>query len=429
MQLCLVGANHNTMPVELRERVAVGTEQLPEVLSSLLQRVSQAVLLSTCNRTEVYVLDAGRKSNLDAAIDFLAARAGTVAGELWPYLYTRAGEDAVRHLFRVASGLDSMVIGEHEVLGQVRQALERAERVGRPGLPLANMFRHAVTTGRRVRAETRLSRNALSVSSVAVDLATKTVEDLAKCHTLVIGAGEAGKLVARALKARGASRMTVTSRSLDRASALADSLGGHAVPFYRLQEALRDADVVIACTGAPHTILDRQTVESAMSARPDRPMVLVDISVPRNVDPDVKHATGVFLYDIDDLTGITQVNELLRRAEVDKAMEIVDAEVSKYMAWFQTMGVKPIVSALVSKAEAIRKAQIDVVLKRLPNLSEDERVSIEAMTRAIVKRVLDDPIRCLKRECGRCNGRTCYDNEVHVRAVSEMFRLGNGASP
>ncbi len=425
MQVSVIGANHTTMPVELRERLAVSAEQLPDVLSALLERVPQAVLLSTCNRTEIYTLDQEGTVNADAAADFLCAHAGLGPDALAPYLYTHAGDEAVRHLFRVACGLDSMIIGEHEILGQVSHAYEAASLTGRLGLAMGNLFREAIRTGRRVRAETQLARHALSVGSVAVDLATKAVADIGRCHVLVIGAGEAGRLVARAVAARGTPQITVTNRSLDRASALAESLGGRTAPFEAMQDALVDADVVIACTGAPHTILYARAVEAAMRARPDRPMVIIDISVPRNVDPEAARAGNVFLYDIDDLTRITEANAQLRRAEVDRVTAIMNAEIERYLAWASSMRVKPTVSALVQKAEAIRQAQWEMTVKKLPNLSPAELEDLESMTRAIVKRVLHDPIRCLKRECGECGREACHDNELHVQVVSEIFRLGD----
>ncbi len=428
MQLYAIGANQSKTPVAIRERLAVSAEQLPDVLSSLLERVGQGVLLSTCNRTEIYGVDQDGTCGRNAAVDFLCARAGISRTELRPYLNVHEGESAVRHLFRVACGLDSMIIGEHEVLGQVGEALEGAEKTGSAGLPLLSLFRRAVRTGRRVRHETGLSRNALSVGSVAVDLATRKVGDLGECQILVIGAGEAGRMVAKAARARGASHITVANRSLERASTLAAELGGRSIALDDLDDALVNANVVVTCADAPATILDRQLVEAAMNRRPERPLVVVDIAVPRNVDTGVRHIRNVSLYDIDDLTQIARTNALLRRGETCRATETVDAEVAKYMAWLETCKVRPTVGALAQKAESIRQTQLDMTLKKLPGLSDEERESLAAMTKAIVKRMLDDPIRCLKRDCSECARQDCHAPEVHVQVISELFRLESDAT-
>ncbi|HEX78304.1 MAG TPA: glutamyl-tRNA reductase [Dehalococcoidia bacterium] len=419
MRVCVVGVNHSTTPIAIRERLAISVNQLPEALLSLQEHISQGILLSTCNRTEVYSMDQATGSGQNAAVDFLSTRAKISDAELRPYLYVHRDEAAVRHLFCVASGLDSMVVGEHEILGQVRHALEEAEKTRRIDPPLLNLFRHALRVGRRVRQETGIGRHALSVSSVAVDLATRVVGDLANCQILVVGAGEAGSQVAKAARKKGASQIIVTSRSQERASALARALGGTSVALSDLGEALRTADIVISCTGAPHTILNRRLIEEAMSARPQRPLVVIDIALPRDVEPGVRQMENVHLFDMDDLTQISQLHQQRRRGEIQRAMQIVDAEVAKCLAWWQTLEVEPTVSALVRKAEAIRQAQLDMTLKKLRGLSNEERESLEAMTRAIVKKILHDPIRCLKE-----NG---HSNEIYARVVKELFQLDREA--
>ena len=428
MRVCAIGVNHDKTPLDIRERLAINADQLSETLASLSDRLPQSVLLSTCNRTEIYTIDRGDTANRDAVVAFMSARAEVPESDLLPHLYIHEGSAAVKHLFRVASGLDSLIIGEYEILGQVRQALENGNKGGKVGLPLLNLFRHSIRTGRRVRDETRLSRNALSVSSVAVDLATKAVGDLGDCRILVIGAGEAGKLVAKAALSRRASHITVTSRSIERAAALSDVLGGKAVAFSELGGALSDADVVITCTGAPDTIVDRQIIEHAMSTRPERHLAIVDIAVPRDVEPEVRHTKNVSLYDIDDFTQIARMNEQLRRTEIANAMEIVEAEVDRYVVWFEALKVKPTISALAQKAEAIRQAQLNLTLKKLNNLSDEERESLESMTRAIVKKVLHDPVQCLKRNCHQCARHDCSSNDVHIQVINEIFRLGSEAS-
>ncbi|MBM3956625.1 MAG: glutamyl-tRNA reductase [Gemmatimonadetes bacterium] len=427
MWLYAVGASHLKTPVAVRERLAVNGEQVPDVLASLFDRVGQAVLLSTCNRTEIYGFDQARAGGRDAVVDFMSARAGIPPDELRPYLYVHEGESAARHLFRVACGLDSMIVGEHEVLGQVGQALAGAEETGRAGLPLVRLFRHAVSTGRRVRRETGLSRNALSVGSVAVDLAARGVGRLADCRMLVIGAGEAARMVAKAARGRGASQMAVASRSQRRASVLADELGGRSVALSDLESALAEADVVVACADAPGAIVDRRRIEAAMACRPERPLVVIDIGVPRSVEIEVGHVSNVSLYDIDDLTQIVESNARLRRNEEGRAMEIVDAEVARYMAWLQAFAVRPTIVALTRMSEGIRRRHLDATLRRLRGLSDEEREGLEAMTKAIVKGMLYDPIRCLKRDCRGCGRQGCHATETQVQVLNELFQLDGAA--
>ena len=235
-------------------------------------------------------------------------------------------------------------------------------------------------------------------------------------------------MVAKAARGRGASQITVANRSRESASTLADELGGRSVALNDLDVALANANVVVTCADAPATILDRQLVQAAMDRRPERPLVVVDIAVPRNVDTGVRHIRNVSLYDIDDLTQIARTNARLRRGETRRATQTVDAEVARYMAWLETCTVRPTVGALAQKAEAIRQAQLDMTLKKLPGLSDEERESLAAMAKAIVRRMLDDPIRCLKRDCRECARHDCHTPEVHVQVVSELFRLEGEAS-
>lgn len=415
MEVCVVGLNHTTTPVEIRERVAISRSRSQEALSALSHYLPQGVILSTCNRTEVYAVGNSGGQTHQAIISFLNARANIADADLLPYLYIYRDEAAIRHLFCVAAGLDSMIAGEYEILGQVRQALEDMEKAQMANLPLRNLFQHAVGTGRRVREQTAISRNALSVSSVAVDLATRVVSDLTKCKILVIGAGEAGKLVAKAVRERGASQITVISRSRERAAALATTLGGRAMALSQLKEELSSADVVISCTGAPHFVLKCTTVEETMHSRPERPLVLVDIAVPRDVETEAGQIENVFLYDIDDLVEISEWNRKQREMEVEKAMEIVEAETKRFASWWQSLEVKPTISALVRKGEKIRQKQLRLALKRLGELSDEDQAGLEIMTKAIVQKLLHEPIQCLKSNA--------HNKEDYARVVSELFRL------
>jgi len=420
MKVCVVGVNHNTAPIATLGKVAISGHRLQDALLLLHNYVSQGIILSTCNRVEVYTLADKSSSAEFASINFLKAQANLSGSDLLPHIYAYHGEVAIRHLFKVASGLDSMIIGEFEILGQVRRAVEEAQKGHLLGLPLLNLFRRAVRVGRRVRNETGISRNALSVSSVAVDLAAGVVGNIRRSRVLVIGAGEAGRLVAKAVRERGASQITVASRSEERASTLVAMLGGSSVSMDNLKHELTTSDIVISCTGAPHLILKVPIVEEAMSARSKRPLVIIDIAVPRDVEPEVKQVSHVFLYDIDDLTKVSELNSRQRQREVQRAMEIIDEEVKKFTSWWQALEVKPTISALVKKAENIRQAQLNLTLKKLPRLSNEERANIEAMTKSIVQKILHEPLQCLKKNTDKKEG--------YIQAINELFGLNGEKS-
>jgi len=308
-----------------------------------------------------------------------------------------------------------MIIGEFEILGQVKNSLEEAEKTRMVGHPLRTLFHQALRVGRQVREKTGISKNALSVSSVAVELAAKAIGDLTTCQALVIGTGEAGRLVAKALKERGVNRITTTSRSYEKASAMAKTLGGSSVDIGSLGQELTGCDIAISCTGAPHFILDLKTLENAMSTRSNRPLVIIDIAVPRDVDPEVRRLNNIFLYYIDDFTHISDRNRKQRESEIQKATGIIDSEVKRFASQWQNMEVKPVISGLVGKAEAIRQAQLKLTLKKLRRLSAEERQSLEAMTQAIVQKILHDPIQHLKKNAD--------ERDDYVRLIAELFQL------
>ena len=415
MHISLVGINHRTAPIAIREKLAISAEKLYDSLSLLHSYIPQGIVLSTCNRTEVYTTDRYHHHAHEASINFFKNHLNMPELDLSQYIYVSNDREVVEHLFRVASGLDSMIIGEFEVLGQVRHALGVAEKAEMLNLPLRHVFQSAVRTGRRVRKETGISKNALSVSSVAVDLAARVVGDLRRSKILVIGAGDVGRLVVKVAKERGVSRIVVASRTKEKASDLALKLGGIPVSLSNLVEELSTADIVVACSGAPHRILNVCQVEDAMRKRPGLPMVIIDIAVPRDVEPAVRQVENVFLHNIDDLTEISNLNRKQRESEIQKAMETVTAEVDQFVSWWQSFEVKPIVSALMSKAEEIRSTQLNKTLKRLRPLSYEEQQSLEAMTKSIVTKILKDPIQCLKVNDGI--------NSDYAHVINELFRL------
>ncbi len=415
MQLSLVGVNHRTTPVAIREKVAIGVEQLQDCLSQLHHYVPYGLILSTCNRTEIYTTSNDGKLGVEASIKFLRTHSNMSDVSLLRHVYIHQGEAVAEQLFQVTCGLDSMILGEFEVLGQVRHALEVAEEVGMVNLLLRNMFQSAIRTGRRVREKTGISRNALSVSSVAVDLAETAVGNLAGSKIMVIGAGEAGRLVAKIAKERGASQIVVANRTQRRAAPLAKALGGISVGLNNLVEELSTANIVVTCTGAPHRILDVGHVGEAMKTRPELPLVIIDIAVPRNAEPSVGQIDNVFLYDIDDLTEISNRNRLQREGEIQMAMKIIATEVDRFTSWRQTLEVRPIVSALMRKGEKIRCAQLKKTLSKLRPLSDEERDGLEAMTKSIVTKILKEPIEHLKANAN--------SNRDYAKMVSELFQL------
>jgi glutamyl-tRNA reductase len=413
MRLSLVGVNHGAAPLAIREKVAVRAGKLDDSLAQLRFRLPYGVILSTCNRTEIYTFDAENYQAEKASLDFMKARASVQDDSLLPYIHVSQDKEAAEHLFRVAGGLESMIVGEFEVLGQVKRALEAAEKAGMVNLPLRYLFQNAIRVGRRLRHETGISKNALSISSVAVDLAAGVVGDLKRCKMLVIGTGEAGRLVAKAARERGVFRVVVAGRTQERAAALADQLGGIPVSAGNLKEELRTIDLVITCSGAPHPVLDAGYVEEVMMDRPGSPLVIIDIAIPRNVDPGIACLKGIFLYNIDDLTKISNSNRKQREVEIQQAEEIIRGEISRFVSWWQDLEIRPVVRALMSKAEEIRSAQLEKTLKKLHPLSLDQLENLEAMTRSIVNKILQDPVSYLRN-----NG-----NSAHCGLVRELFRL------
>ena len=415
MHVSLVGVNYSTTPVRFLERLTIGIPQLQDSLLLLRQHAPHGIILSTCNRTEVYTMGGDDQSIEEASFNFLNALTDGSFTDVLPHIYLCKNEIAFRHLFRVASGLDSMIIGEFEILGQVRRALETAEKTRMVNLPLRNLFRHAIVTGRRAREETEISKNAISISSVAVDLVTGIIGDLANCKILIIGAGEAGRLVAKAARERGASQIIVASRSEKSSQVLAAVLGASWVTINNMGSKLATSDVVISCTGAPRFILEQHQVEAAMRVRSERPLVIVDIAVPRDVEPGVKQINNVFLYGIDDLIETSTLNYKQREREIQKVTQIVKSELDKFITWWQALEIRPVVSALMQKAEDIRQGQLDLTIKKLRGLSDEELASLEAMTKAIVTKMLNNPIQYLKK--------TGYGRNDYAQIVNELFQL------
>jgi len=413
MHITLIGISHKTAPVAVRERFSFSPEELPAALPRF---GGAAVLLSTCNRTEVY-LTAHHPIAAGSVVALLRELKGgaDVPDDAFYYV---ADSDAARHLFRVAAGIESMVLGEAEILGQVRVAFAAATAANTHNAVLSQLFHTAIRVGRRARSETQIGRHAVSVSSTAVALAKRTLGDLSSRTVLVVSAGEAGKLAARNLAKHGASRLLVTSRNRDRARELAADLGGEPVAFDRLGAAMAEADIVISSSAAPGFLIGTREVRQALASRNGRPLLLIDIAVPRDVDPAVRELPQVHLYDIDDLQAVVEENRNSRRREVASVERIIDGGLDRFTAWLRERGVVPTVAALRERADTVREAELARTLRRLPDLSAKERAAVEAMANALIKKLLHDPI-------GRLKG---PDGERYVGALRELFAL-DGATP
>ena len=417
MPLLLVGTNHTIAPLEVRERMALSQEQGEQMLDRLLTYVPNAVVLATCNRTEIYMTAQNPTLGAQHVHRFLAEWTGLPVGSLTRYLYSLQQWGPLEHLLRVASGLDSMILGEEQILGQVRAAVEMSRQKDALDAVLAAAFTQALRTGRRVRSETRISRNAVSVSSAAVDLAERTLGTLAGRRALVVAAGEAGKLAARSLQGHGVTDLVVVSRTLANAQVLARSLHAQAVPLEALETEIAAADLVVTTTGAQGIVHTRASVERAMAGRDGRPLVIIDIAVPRDVEAEVGNIPGVMLYNIEDVQHSAEHNLALRRQEVAPAEAIVASDVAAFQRWWQTQEVLPTIRQLQRKAETIRKQELDRTLHRL-DLSDADRATVEAMSRALIKKLLHDPLVYLK---------TRRSGEDALDVVQALFGLAEEA--
>jgi glutamyl-tRNA reductase len=397
MRLLTVGVSHRTAPVELRETVDFARGGLEPALSALSSRGigRELVVLSTCNRAEIYAA-ADHDGAADALGRFLSEYHGVAHDRLTPHLFVHRGADVPRHLFRVAAGLDSMVVGEPQILGQVKDAFAKAAEYKCTGVLTNRLFSTAFTVGKRVRNETGLGEGAVSVSYAAIALAKKIFGDLKGLDVLILGAGEMAKLTGVHLQSHHVGRLSIVSRTLTTAEALARELKGYAIPWTSLKHALTAADIVVTATGSPEPVLTRHQLDDVMRPRRNRPLFLIDIAVPRDVDPAVGQIDQVFLYNIDDLQTIVRENLERRRAELDRAEAIVTNEVQRFTSWMQSREVVPTVVALRQRFESIRQSELRRLEPKLSGLSPDARARVDEVTRLIVEKLLISPTEQLK---------------------------------
>jgi glutamyl-tRNA reductase len=398
--IVVVGLNHETAPLAVREAVSFSTEDLAPALAQLRRETGlrEATILSTCNRVEVYGRTAGPAA--DGVAAFLARYHGRAVADLDPHLYRLEGEAAVRHAFRVAASLDSMVLGEPQILGQVKEAYAAAESAGGVGPVLGALRNRSIAAARRVRSETGIGRNAVSVSHVAVDLARDLLGDLRGRSVLLVGAGKMGELTARQMALHGALTTVLGGRTLARAEHLASTLVARAAPLESLRDELARADVLISGTAAPGVVVRREDVEAAQAARRGRLLVLIDIAVPRDIEEDAGRVAGVRLYGLDDLRTLAAARLGERRQEAKAAESILEEEIRGFLEWERSLDAVPLVVALRRRAEAIREGELRRARKRMGRLTKEQEDALEAATSAILNKLLHGPTVRIKRLAG-----------------------------
>jgi glutamyl-tRNA reductase len=422
MSVVVVGLNHKTAPISLLERLAIAEEQSAKALHQLLnyEHVVEGVILSTCNRIEVYAGVTKFHGGAQDLRNFLAEFCHVAPEDFSDHLYTYHDEGAVRHLLRVAAGIDSLVIGESEILGQVRRAYAVAEQESATGRLLRMSFVSALRTGKRARSETGIGRNPASISSAAVDLARRAFANggLAGKSVAIIGAGKMGRLAARSLAAAGATDVVIINRSEDRARALARAFGGRVGSFDALHDILETTDIVISSTTSPATVLDRSTVSAALEARRrPTPLFIVDIAVPRDVDAAVGDLPGVILRDIDDLRGVAETARGTRVGEVSAVEAIIAEELNRFMSWERAGASAPIAAALRAKGERITAAEIDRIGAELESMTPRQRAAVEQLAHRVAAKVLHGPLSKAKELAGSAQG------HLYLVAVRELFEL------
>jgi glutamyl-tRNA reductase len=421
-ELLVLGLSHKTAPVAVRERLSVTDPQIERMLAQLGQseHVHEAAVLSTCNRTEVYLVVGDPVQAEGELLSIIGASSRIRPTELAGLVYTPRNCDAARHLYRVASGLDSMILGEYEVQGQVKRAYETALQAGTTGPLLNRLFKAALRTGKRVRTETTLSERRTSVASVAVDLAAQQVGSLEDRNVMIIGAGETAELTAQAFATQGVKTLFVSNRHADRARSLADRFGGSVGSLDALAEQLEAADVVISSTGSPHPVLGAEELDMVMAPRRDRPLVLIDIAVPRDIDAECAGVAGVSLYDIDDLQAVVAANLAGRSEETGVAEEIVEEEIHRFARWMGQLEITPTIVDLRARATDIVEAVLAENAGRWETASADDLARIERAARTVVQGLLHEPTGRLTQARDR------DDAHSHVEVLRELFGLDDG---
>ncbi len=420
-EILLLGANHNTAPVEIREKLALRETDPPAVkLFQELPACQEIIFLSTCNRVEIILGTVRPDDAREQVIAAWARHTGLDKTLLQDNIYIYSGEKAVKHVFRVAASLDSMVVGEPQILGQLKDAYRTASEMDCSGPILNKLMHKAFSTAKKIRTETKIASQAVSISYAAVELAKKIFGDLRGKSALMIGAGEMAELAAQHLKTSGIERLVVANRTLERALDLAKSLDGEAVSLEELEDVLIDVDIVISSTGAPGLVVKKDQVKRIMRPRRHRLLFFIDIAVPRDIDPKINSIDNVYLFDIDELKEVVEENKAERQKEALKAERMVEAELIKFKSWMQSLDIVPIIRQLQQKAEMVRQQELRRTLKNLKGLDDREKACIEKLSQSLMNKMLHDPIIFLKK-----GAHDSHRDEV-LSMVCRIFGL-NGA--
>lgn len=423
MPLVCLGLSHHTAPLDVRERHAFPASRMSEALIALrdYEAVHEAAMLQTCGRLEIYAELEDYEAGVAQLKSFLAHfRHDAVTYDLESYMYTMLGPQAIEHLFRVSTGLDSMLLGEAEILGQVKDAYIQAQQAHSLGKTLHRLFREALNAGKAARSQTRIGDESVSIATAAIDLAKVRFGKLHDKTVVVVGAGKMGRSAAKRLHSEGAQSLIVTNRSLGRAQDVVADVGfGDAIEMPSLAEALATADIVLTSTGASHFILTKENVAQAMARRPDLPLFVVDIAVPRDVDPEVRDIAGVTLVDIDGLQSVIDEKLGVRREAVPHVEEIIEEYVARFQSWYQSRVALPAIASLNQKAETIRAAELERLFARCPELTERERMLITGMSMTIISKLLHNLVTKIRDKAANNHAEAL----AHVRILDELFDL------
>ncbi|TYZ23883.1 glutamyl-tRNA reductase [Selenomonas ruminis] len=418
MELLMLGLNHKTAPVDVRERFAIPKQAIRDGLANLneYEGLSEAVILSTCNRSEMYAVVDDLREDLPTLRQFLFDLTGNEE-DIDEYLYHYENEECIRHLFKVASSLDSLVLGEGQILSQVKAAYALGREAGTTSTILNTLFHRAIACGKRVRTETRIQYNSVSISYAAVELARDVLGELTASNALIFGAGKMAELTAQHLVSHGIKKIYVTNRHLERAEQLAERFGGEAIPFDEAMKKAVDVDVIVTSTGAPHYVIKPWETRQLMTKRKGRQLFLIDIAVPRDVDPEVGEIKNVSLYNIDALEEVVDEHIQERREEAEQAKDIVEEEVLSIEDKFQYLSFRPLMALLSERCERIRQREIKRASSKLPDLTKEEQRQIEHMTRMIVRKILRMPMMKLNASAGT------PQEEFYIDAMRSLFKL------
>ena len=419
VNLILVGVNHKTTPVEIREKLAFTTGKIEESVDRLFNfpDIVEHTILSTCNRVEIYARANCQDSAIKSIKQFICDFHEVSLVDLEDHFYSYSNAEAVEHLFRVSSSLDSMILGEAQILGQVKDAYCLAKDLRSTGLVLNQLFEKAFSIAKKVREETGIAERSVSISSAAVELAQKIFDDLENHTVMLVGTGEMAELAAKHLISYGVKTVYVTSRTYDRAASLARTLNGSALDFVAFKGELHRADIVISSTSASSFIIKKEMVEKAIRDRKNKPMFFIDIAVPRDIEPDINHLENVYLYDIDDLHVVVSANIKEREKEAENAMNLISQEVTKFNNWVGSLDAVPTIVEIRKKADNIRKQEVEKSLKKIPHLSEDDKYLLRQMTSSIINKILHKPTIKLKKKT------QSEDGHIYLKAIRHLFHL------